>query len=173
MNNTDLVLSSLYVMPHFPGCNPNRHRRAFLCPCHPTPPRSLQKFQLPHVLISSLNLTFVRTPSFPLQLSLLAPQPSQRQQCQPCQARPWPDAAECLGEVPDVDTESISVVNTMASNLQLPTAILATTVSSAPRCMFPRDDTLSLSFITVLLAKDLDLSPVEWVRVQCEWQITH
>lgn len=37
MNNTDLVRSLLHAMPHFPGYNPNRHRRAFLRPCHPTP----------------------------------------------------------------------------------------------------------------------------------------
>lgn len=90
--------------------------------------------------------------SFPLHLSIPGPTTISK-------------AAECLGEVPDVDTESISVVNTMASNLQLLTAILAATVSSAPRSTFPGDDTLSLSFTTVLLAKDLDLSPVKWVRV--------
>lgn len=71
---------------------------------------------------------------------------SQRQQSQPCRAHPWSDAVERLGEVPDVDTESISLINTMASKLQLPTAILATTVSSAPCSIFFGDDTISVLY---------------------------
>lgn len=108
--HADLVHSLSYVMPHFPGCNHNRHRRVFLS----SPP-------VPHHLLAEISVSWC--PSKFLWFDPLHALPSSP----PVQFKreqwrfgpdgfPSSDAAECLVKLPGMDSRSTSVVNIRLPN---------------------------------------------------------
>ena len=97
-------------MPHFPGCNHNRHRRVFLSsPLSPT--TSLQKFQFPGVPASSFDLTLCMHYLPPLLCSSKGSSGGFGPD-----GFPSSDAAECLVKVPGRGSRSTSVVNIRLPN---------------------------------------------------------